>query len=163
MKQIINAYALQNRDTYRCFGCSPQNPIGLHMTFALDGDVVVSEWEPRPGYEGYANVLHGGIQATMADEEASWALYAVAGTCGVTKKLEVEYLRPLHLSLGKVVLRGRIVGTEGRDVTVEVEIANADGVVCSRANVVYSAFPPQIAAARFNYPGREAFVGPCDE
>ena len=36
MKKIINPW--QNHAEYNCFGCCPDNPIGLHMEFYDDGD-----------------------------------------------------------------------------------------------------------------------------
>jgi len=57
---------------YQCFGCAPHNHNGLQMSFAEDGEYVVSEWEPKDYFQGYYNVLHGGIQATLMDEIASW-------------------------------------------------------------------------------------------
>ena len=36
MKKIINPW--QNHTEYNCFGCCPDNPIGLHMEFYEDGD-----------------------------------------------------------------------------------------------------------------------------
>ena len=40
MKKIINPW--RNQEGYNCFGCSPVNPIGLHMEFYEDGDNIVS-------------------------------------------------------------------------------------------------------------------------
>ena len=34
MKKIINPW--RNQEGYNCFGCSPDNPIGLHMEFHED-------------------------------------------------------------------------------------------------------------------------------
>ena len=39
MKKIINPW--RNHEGYNCFGCSPDNPIGLHMEFYEDGDYIV--------------------------------------------------------------------------------------------------------------------------
>ena len=45
MKKIINPW--RNHEGYNCFGCSPDNPIGLHMEFYEDGDYIVSTWHPE--------------------------------------------------------------------------------------------------------------------
>ena len=49
-KKIINPW--RNHEGYNCFGCSPDNPIGLHMEFYEDGDYVVSTWHPEHNYKG---------------------------------------------------------------------------------------------------------------
>ena len=36
MKKIINPW--RNHPEYNCFGCCPDNPIGLHLEFYEDGD-----------------------------------------------------------------------------------------------------------------------------
>ena len=38
-KKIINPW--RNHEGYNCFGCSPDNPIGLHLEFYEDGDYIV--------------------------------------------------------------------------------------------------------------------------
>jgi hypothetical protein len=35
MKKIINPW--EGLDGYMCFGCAPNNPLGLHMEFFEDG------------------------------------------------------------------------------------------------------------------------------
>ena len=45
MKKIINPW--RNHPEYNCFGCCPENPIGLHMEFYEDGDYIVSTWHPE--------------------------------------------------------------------------------------------------------------------
>ena len=48
MKKIINPW--RNHPEYNCFGCCPENPIGLHMEFYEDGDYIVSTWHPETIY-----------------------------------------------------------------------------------------------------------------
>ena len=45
MKKIINPW--RHHPEYNCFGCCPENPIGLHMEFYEDGDYIVSTWHPE--------------------------------------------------------------------------------------------------------------------
>ena len=49
MKKIINPWT--RREGYDCFGCCPNNPIGVHMTFFEDGDDIVSYWKPSQHYQ----------------------------------------------------------------------------------------------------------------
>ena len=48
-------------DANHCFVCGPNNPIGLKLTFSLDGDECVSEFTPDAVHCGYEGVTHGGI------------------------------------------------------------------------------------------------------
>ena len=36
-----------------CFGCAPNNPMGLHMEFFEDGDDIVAFWKPKDVYQGW--------------------------------------------------------------------------------------------------------------
>ena len=55
-KKIINPW--RNHEGYNCFGCSPDNPIGLHMEFYEDGDYIVSTWHPEHNYQGWVDTMH---------------------------------------------------------------------------------------------------------
>jgi len=45
MKKIINPWL--HKPEYNCFGCCPENPIGLHIEFYEDGEYIVSIWHLR--------------------------------------------------------------------------------------------------------------------
>ena len=45
MKKMINPW--EGLDGYMCFGCAPNNPLGLHMEFFEDGDDIVAFWKPQ--------------------------------------------------------------------------------------------------------------------
>lgn len=77
-------------DGYHCYGCDPNSPQGLRMEFYENGDEIVSVWHPRPEYQGWVNTLHGGIQATLADEISSWVVFRKFQTSGVTSVLCTE-------------------------------------------------------------------------
>ncbi len=118
----------------------------------------MAEWEPNRNFEGYHNVLQGGIQATMHDEIASWAVYTQCETAGVTSNLNVSYLHPLYLSSNKkITLKAVLKKQEERKAVFETELINEKGQVCSSAIVEYFLFPKPIAVRKFYYPGKDAF------
>jgi len=155
MKNIRNPF--QGIEGFDCFGCSPDNPIGLKMKFVEEGEFVTCRWVPASHLQGYVNVLHGGIQATLMDEVASWTVYIKAKTAGVTSSLKVEYIKPVFINRGPILLKGRLVDTDGRFATVNVELSNHENIVCSRAVIKYYLFPEDIARQRYYYPGHENF------
>ena len=71
-------------DQNMCFGCGPNNHAGLRLTFEEDESKLYASWEPEACFQGYINVLHGGIIATLLDEAGAWCIYVKAGTSGVT-------------------------------------------------------------------------------
>ncbi len=154
MRKIINPY---DPERNKCFGCSPTNPIGLHLTFYEDGEDIVTEWDPEYYMQGYLNVLHGGIQATLHDEIASWTVYTKLETAGVTSKLEISYQKAVYVNKGKITLRSRVLTHEDRLATMYTRLYDGNGNLCSEGKVTYYIYPQKIAIARYNYPGVEAF------
>lgn len=89
MKKIKNPYL--HLEGYNCFGCAPENPLGVKMEFYEDGDDIVSIWSPRSEYQGWLNTLHGGIQSVLLDEICAWVVMRKKQTAGVTSKMETRF------------------------------------------------------------------------
>jgi acyl-coenzyme A thioesterase PaaI-like protein len=53
----------------QCFACGKDNPIGFRLDdIRREGDEVHATLHPRPEYQSYPGVLHGGLSATALDE-----------------------------------------------------------------------------------------------
>ncbi len=154
MRKIVNPFQSLGNP---CFACSKTNPIGLKLDFFEDGDRVVSEWEPRPDLQGYINVLHGGIQTTLLDEIASWAVYVKAGTAGVTSSIDIRFLRPVYINRGALKISARLEKQEDRLAVLHTELRDRNDRLCTEATVCYFLFPEKIAREKYHYPGIEAF------
>ena len=149
MKKIINPW--RGLEGYRCFGCDPNSPQGLRMEFYEEGDEVVSRWRPRPEFQGWVDTLHGGIQATLADEISSWVVFRKFQTSGVTSKMEVRYLRPIHTTDDHVLLRARVAEQRRNLVRIDVRIFDAQEVLCTEASCLYFLFPKEKAHRDFHF------------
>lgn len=128
-----------------CFGCSPRNPIGFRLRFFREGDTVIARLTPGPEYEGPPGIMHGGLQATLADEIAAWTLVGLKGRMGFTASLQVRLLRPVRTGR-EVIARGRIVRESSRLVTVETKLFQ-DALEVVRGEAVF-AIPDAEGAAR---------------
>ena len=157
MRKIRNPYAATGKTDYQCFGCSPNNPIGLHLEFWEKGEEVIAKWMPRKSLQGFRDLLHGGIQATLLDELASWVVQTRCKTVGVTSSIEVIYRRPVLISDGEITLCGRIKEAGTRMAIVETELLGNDGKLCASAVVKYFLFNAEKAATEYFYPGADAF------
>ena len=155
MKKLKNPFF--DLEGYNCFVCSPDNPVGLHLDFYLDGEMIKASWKPEDQYQGYPNVLHGGIQATMMDEIASWVVLVKMDTSGVTYRLNTKYREPVRISRGSITLRARVLERRRNIATISVKLMDGDGKVCSEGTADYFIFPRERAVAEFYYPGRKAF------
>ena len=158
MQKIRNPWRdPKNIGDYNCFACSPYNESGLQLEFWEDGDEIISKWDPLRMYEGWIGVLHGGIQATLLDEIGGWVVMLKLNTTGVTSEMQVKYLKPVQISGGELTVRGKLMSVEGRIAKITASLFNGANVECARAELSYFVFPENIAKARYNYPGKEAF------
>ena len=154
-RKILNPYT--QYDGYQCFGCSPDNKHGLRMTFIEDGDTVISEWEPREYMQGFFNVLHGGIQATLMDEIGFWCMQIKSKTAGVTSSMTSRFIRSIPTNKGKIKLVASMKGKRRNLVDVHVDLYCPDGKLCAQSDITYFTYPPEIARKKLYYPPYEQF------
>jgi uncharacterized protein (TIGR00369 family) len=157
VRKIQNPYAKAGSVEYQCFGCSPNNEMGLRLEFWDEGEFVTAKWTPRQSFEGFRNVLHGGIQATLLDEIASWVVQTRCKTVGVTCSMEIKYRCPVLVSEGEIILRARVKEAGKRMAIIESELLGNDGKVCASAVVKYFLFNDEKATKEYFYPGADAF------
>lgn len=134
------------KDGYNCFGCSPDNPIGIHMEFYENRDEIISFWHPQTQYQGWVDTMHGGILATIIDETAGWVVFRKLQTSGMTTKLELKYRKPVMTTEPQITVRGHIVEQRRNLVTIDVRIENSKGETCVEGRATYFAFDKAKAA-----------------
>ena len=122
--------------TQQCFGCGPNNPRGMKLHFAREGDSVVTTFTPTTGLDGPPGIFHGGLQATLCDEVAGWGLVGLLGRMGFTTSMNVRYMRPVRLGV-PVEARAKIASQKGPIVTLRVTLAQEGKVGCT-ARVSYA-------------------------
>jgi uncharacterized protein (TIGR00369 family) len=155
MRKIRNPFI--SLPGYNCFGCSPGNSLGLQMSFFEEGNEIVSQWEPGRHFQGYHNILHGGIQATLMDEIASWFVYVKLKSAGVTSKAEIRYIKPLYVDQGTLTIRASLLRMRRNLADISVRIFDADNHLCAEALMVYFTVSPDKAKAPLYYPGTAQF------
>lgn len=142
-KHIINPW--KGVEGYDCFGCSPDNPIGLHMDFTEEGEDIVCHWHPQAHFQGWVNTMHGGILSTLCDETAGWVVFRKLQTSGVTTELNVRYKKPVMTTDDTITIRGHVIGQKRNLVTIRVTIQNQRGDICVTCEATYYTFPPEKA------------------
>lgn len=155
MRKIRNPYS--EIEGYNCFGCSPNNEQGLQMEFKEEGEYIVSNWKPRQHFQGYHNVLHGGIQATLMDEIASWCVQVKQKTAGVTSNMDIRYKKPVYTDKGEIIIKASIKEQRRNLTDVKVELYNHNNKLCSTALITYFTFPEKVARERFYYSDFDSF------
>ena len=135
MKKIINPW--KGLKGYYCFGCSPENPMGVKMEFYEDGDEIVSFWKPKPEYQGWLDTLHGGIQAVLLDEICAWVIVRKLQTTGVTSKMETRYRKSISTNDTLLEIRASIQEQKRNIILVKATIYNSAKEICTEAVCTY--------------------------
>lgn len=156
MRKIRNPFI--DLEGYNCFGCSPNNMSGLRLTFFEEGGELTSTWMPQQHLEGYHNVLHGGIQATLMDEIASWVVYVILKTSGVTSSMNIRYLKPVSVKEPLLKLIAKVKERRRNLADIEVRLFDSSGILCAEALVTYFTFSEQKSKESLYYPDHEAFL-----
>ncbi len=118
-----------------CFVCGDDNRCGLKAKFYSDGNQVVTELTAQRDFEGYQDIYHGGIIATVLDEVMVKAILADQ-RYAVTAEMTVRFFKPVPVG-EKLRFVGKIVKTRGRMFITESEATGEDGTVFARATGKY--------------------------
>ncbi|MFZ5447192.1 MAG: PaaI family thioesterase [Thermodesulfobacteriota bacterium] len=114
-------------DNY-CFVCGKDNPKGFKIQVRyLEADTAAETELSLPReYQGWADVIHGGILATLLDEMMAHAVWHFAGP-GLTLSMEVRFHAPLKPN-ELILVRGVLQTKNGSRRLAEGEIIRlADG------------------------------------
>lgn len=144
MKKIINPW-VGNTNGYNCFGCDPNNPMGMQMSFYWDEQDVVSVWRAGVNHVSWIDTLHGGLQATLLDEICGWVVFFQLQTSGVTAKMEMRYRKPVSTKWPYILLRARLVEHRRTLAKVRGEIWSPDHVLCAECTCTYFVYPTEKA------------------
>ena len=119
----------------QCFGCSPQNPIGLKLQFSYNENEAITKWIPKWEYQGWPGILHGGITATILDEVMAKLIEHI-GILGLTAEISVKYLK--RIEIGKeLIARAWLEKETPKIFYVKAKIQNKDGEVLAKGNGKY--------------------------
>jgi acyl-coenzyme A thioesterase PaaI-like protein len=130
----------------QCFACGQDNPIGFRLDdIRREGDEVHATLHPRPEYQSYPGVLHGGLSATALDEVMGYSailladIWAATATMEVRFRAQVPYDVPLPLVAGLDSVRGRRLRSWSR-------LLLPGGAVGVEAKGLLVALPEEVAA-----------------
>jgi uncharacterized protein (TIGR00369 family) len=99
-------------DDRYCFVCGVRNPIGLHVRTEREEGVCLLRWTPSREYQGFQDVLHGGIISALLDEAMAHAVLTVAPGAA-TAALEVSFQKPTRTDR-EVLVSARVEERKGR-------------------------------------------------
>jgi len=118
-----------------CFVCGEHNQAGLKAKFFFKDGRAFTECVAEKRYEGYHDVYHGGITATLLDEVMIKALLA-KGIYAMTVELNVRFHKAIFIGR-KLFLEGYLEKQQGRLFVTKGEVRTDDGTVVASASGKY--------------------------
>ena len=118
-------------DDRYCFACGPLNPIGLQMEVSFQDNKAFSRLSLRREFQGWKDMVHGGVVATILDEIMAHAVIHYIGQA-LTTSLQITYRAPLHVEdeievVGYVAERKRRLAIA----RAEISIPGGDKVIAT--------------------------------
>lgn len=118
-------------DDGMCFACGKDNPDGLHLEFeAVGDDVRTSVAFPRK-FQGYSDVIHGGLVSTVLDETMVTLLNR-RGYLALTAELSVRFREPVRIG-ERIDVTASLVEKRGRVFRLRATAMRTDGTEVASA------------------------------
>lgn len=114
-------------DDHHCLVCGSENPIGLKLQFQVVDGALRTHWVGDKRFQGYADVVHGGMISLILDETMVNLPWKRDGVAVVSAELTTRLLAPARIgerlsfiaeagdTTKKVIMtQGRCLGEGGR-------------------------------------------------
>ena len=120
-----------------CFVCGANNPIGLKLRFHTDGKIVETHFTPETIHNGFVNVVHGGLLATLLDEIMVWACGVHTKQFSYCAEMNVRYHSPARPHETIRAIGELIENKRGRLFLAKGELSAADGRIIATSTGKY--------------------------
>lgn len=108
-------------DAY-CFVCGKANELGLRIDWKTEGKTTRALVRLPKVFQGWKDLVHGGILAAILDEAMTRLAWQVHGSA-VTAEITVRYLQPAKIG-ETLTVNGSIEEPSGRLILASSEIRN---------------------------------------
>ncbi len=115
----------------QCFVCGDRNPCGLNVEFHHKDGKAVGEYIVQDHFQGYKNILHGGILSTLLDEVMIKSILA-QDILTLTCEIKVRFKKLVKIGQ-RLFLEGKSTGDKGKILLAEGKIKDEAGDVVATA------------------------------
>ncbi len=136
---------IPNSEDQTCFGCGAQNPHGLKMKFATDGERVYSFLQVPLTLTGWDKTVHGGVLSTILDEIMGWSVIYLLRKIGMTKSITVEFKKAVSAGEPLTIVGCIREKQSERSALMAGVIFNADEALCAEAAGQFTTMQPKAA------------------
>ncbi len=125
---------MENQYNY-CFACGKDNPIGLKLNFHYEDGKAIADFVVKDLYQGYPDIIHGGITSTLLDE-AMVKILLYKKLTAVTAEMNIRFHHKISIG-SKVKITGWIKDAKHKIFYTEGEIKDEDGEILASAKAKY--------------------------
>jgi uncharacterized protein (TIGR00369 family) len=129
MKGTLPAYK-------KSFFLSPTREDGLRLTMMYEDHRVYTDLFVERRFEGYANVVHGGMIFGILDAILWYVILIEVKKMAMTRKVEMEFLKPIMCN-EHYKAQGKFIKIEKKDIHAAAWVEDKSGEVYSRINAVF--------------------------
>ena len=138
-----------NKEFDMCFGCGPNNPIGLKLSFKWDGKAARAEFTPNKLHQGWSDTVHGGIITCILDEAMSYAAYFEGVTC-VTAEMWARLRRPVLIDK-PLVITSCVIKKTRKLIKTRAAISLKDGGLIAEGTATHFVIDPNSRGEKAEY------------
>jgi uncharacterized protein (TIGR00369 family) len=131
--QVLKVDKAVTVDNNRCFACGTENQAGLRLRFSYgdDGCTAETRFVADAMYQGWQDIVHGGILMTLMDETMAKAAVR-SGRSIVTAEMTTKFKNPAQVGT-LLICTARIEQVRKRLVYARASIRSEDGIVVAEA------------------------------
>ncbi|MCI0812433.1 MAG: PaaI family thioesterase [Chloroflexi bacterium] len=113
-----------------CFGCGSDNPIGLKLSYRIEGENVVTDFVPQEEHQGWPGITHGGIITSLLYEVMENYPYQ-NGIVAMMRGMETRFRRPINTGQ-KITAKSWLVKESGRILKIGGSLTDDDDVLLAQ-------------------------------
>ncbi len=118
-----------------CFACGKNNDMSLRLEFEYNDNEAKCIFIPKKEHQGWKDVIHGGILATVLDE-AMAKLIINDYSFGVTSNMEIRFLRPAIVG-EELTVTAKVREVNGKNVNATSVIKNSKNKIVASGKASY--------------------------
>ncbi len=137
-------------DDGRCIACGPHALHGLHMRFDVNEDKSVVSCVTVPhGFQGWRDVVHGGVVAVLLDEAMAYAAGAF-GEIGMTADLKMRFRKSVPVG-EPLLVSGNVLWQRRNVLGIAAAVRDAAGTLLASAEGRFVSTGTIAPGSRFGY------------
>lgn len=107
-------------DDQHCFACGSLNKEGLSVDWKIEGRRTWTEFVAPKKFQGWKDIVHGGILATLLDEAMTRLAWIVSGGA-LTAEMTVRFVSPARVG-EKIYVEGEILSENRKLVQMKASL-----------------------------------------